>query len=220
MRKSRRRRPHGGTGRRRADATTPLCLALPKPNRKAIDDGHPCITIAGQEWPIPPLAPRQNRHVVAALMRMGGDFFAHYGDLVDAVFFALTRAHPDLARSEFEEWPIPVYELTAALPVITKQTGWLKPGKNSTTEPKPPDFDAIIAEVCNFRLGTTEEYWEDNLTGARFEAMAEEWRQRPPLVTLISAFLGYKPPPTEEEAISELFRLFPSGKISGSPTMH
>src|SRR5438270_7687216 len=113
------------------------------------------IIIAGTEWPVPLLAPRQNRIVVPALMALGGEPHAQYDRLLDIVFAALTRAHASLARDEFENWPIATHELLAALPVIAKQTGLLrtcfdKLGMRKNPHPEPvegPDWDALIAEV-------------------------------------------------------------------------
>lgn len=176
----------------------------------------PVITIAGRAWRVPLLAPRQNRIVVPALLRMGANPGAQYDDLLGMVFAALTRAN-DLAREEFDDMPIPTWELTAAVPIVAQQTGMLSKSAKKTSSPgAPPDWDAIIAQCCNFRPGTTEEYYEDHLTWPRYEAMMEEWRQRPPVALLVAGYLQFKPRPkpmTDEEAIMELFRLFPTGEM-------
>lgn len=176
----------------------------------------PGILIAGREWPVPLLAPRQNRIVVPALLSIGKDATREYELLLDIVFAALTRAHPDLNRDDFEDWPLPLCELREAVPVIARQTGLLKSPQSAisargTTE--PPDWDAIIAQFVNFLPGTTPDYWEDALTWSRFEAMREEWRQHPPVAALVAGFLGYKPRPRDFDAVDELMRLFPDGKI-------
>ena len=167
------------------------------------------ITLAGREWPIPMLAPRQNRVVIPALMRLGDHPERKYEDLLDAAFAALTRAHPGIDRAKFEEWPVATWELVEAVPVIASQTGLLKARAPGT----PPDWDAIIAQFCNLLPGTTPDYWEDALTIARLEAMNEEWRLRPPVSVLVAGYLGYKPKPRRHEAVEELMRLFPGGKL-------
>jgi hypothetical protein len=106
----------------------------------------PTITLAGKQWPVPQLAPRQNRIVVPALLEIvpkivearaqagntGLGEVAYYLDtaiydrLTDVVYFALTRAHPQLSRAEFDDMPIDTTELFAALSVIASQAGLLR----------------------------------------------------------------------------------------------
>lgn len=43
-----------------------------------------------------------------------------------AIFWALKRAHPGLAQAEFDDMPITMPELFAALPVVMRQTGFIK----------------------------------------------------------------------------------------------
>jgi hypothetical protein len=178
----------------------------------------PTITLAGTSWPVPFLAPRQNRVVIPGLIGLGRRPDAQYDTLVDIVFAALTRAHPALAREDFDDWPIPTWELLAALPLIAKQTGFLRAARNpicakAGTRSELPDWDALIAQFVNFLPGTTPDYWEDALTVPRLEAMREEWRRHPPLPLLAAAWLGYKPRPRDDEALEELMRLFPSGQL-------
>jgi hypothetical protein len=190
-----------------------------------ISTSDPTIVIAGQKWPVPLLAPRQNRIVMPALMQLGTNPEENYEILLEIAFVALTRAHPGILREAFEEWPIPCYELRDALPVIAKQTGFLK---QRTVIPEArasglsgtqlPDWDSIIARFVNFLPGTTPDYWEDALTAPRLRAMQEEWRKHPPLAQLVAAFLGYRPKPRGpreggEEAVEELMRLFPRGQL-------
>ena len=51
------------------------------------------------------------------------------------------------------------------------------------------------------------------LTVPRLEAMREEWRLHPPLAMLVASYLGYKPKPRHNEAVDELMRIFPDGKL-------
>lgn len=85
-------------------------------------DAPPKITLAGEEWDIPILAPKQNRIIVPAFLKLA-DPVNRYAALLDIVFTALTRARSDLKREEFEEMPILTSELIAALPVIQQQAG-------------------------------------------------------------------------------------------------
>jgi hypothetical protein len=187
---------------------------------------EPRIVLAGREWRVPLLAPRQNRIVVPALMGLGTCAEEQYERLLDIAHAALTRAHPEIVRTDFEDWPIATDELIAALPVIAKQTGLTR----SCSKPAPvprfdrgkagtwstnaaPDWDAIIAEVASFLPGTTPDYWEDALTVPRLEALREQWRLHPPPQLLLAAFLGYRPPPRDDDALAELLHLFPTGTL-------
>lgn len=118
-------------------------------------EGAPKILVAGREWSIPKLAPKQARHVVPALMGMlplvarvqaaattGGDGTQiDSGRIMDAmagideetfrkletaVFWALRRGYPQLGQGEFEEMPMDLFEMLNALPVIMRQTGFIK----------------------------------------------------------------------------------------------
>jgi hypothetical protein len=115
----------------------------------------PTITIAGKEWPVPQLAPRQNRIVVPALLdvlpkiaqaqarikgsneggslaRLGSHLdTACYDRLTDIAFHALTRAHPDLKREAFDDMPVDTAELYSALSTIAHQAGLLRQTKSA-----------------------------------------------------------------------------------------
>lgn len=169
----------------------------------------PSITIAGRGWPVPLLAPRQNRIIVPLLMKGSSG----YAVLLEIAFAALTRAHPHLRREEVDDWPIPFHELCDALPVIARQTGMLRRTSANAADPTPPDWDAIIAQFVNFLPGTTPDYWEDALTWPRLEAMQAEWRRHPPVSALVAAYLGYRPKPRDLDAIGELMKLFPTGQL-------
>ncbi|HEX4079588.1 MAG TPA: hypothetical protein VHX61_12035 [Rhizomicrobium sp.] len=110
----------------------------------------PTIVLAGRAWPIPRLAPRQNRIVVPALLELiprilrardeaaaageTGGFAqvaryldtAAYDRLTEIAFLALTRAQPDLARAAFEDMPIDTFELIGAVRVIALQAGLIR----------------------------------------------------------------------------------------------
>lgn len=180
----------------------------------------PTITLAGRAWRVPLLAPRQNRIVVPALVNLGAQPAEQYDALAEIAFAALTRAHPWLDRTEFDDWPLPAHELIEALPVIAMQTGFLErqprnpaPAQVGADANEPPDWDAIIAQFVNFLPGTTPDYWEDALTARRLDAMREEWRKHPPPAVLAAAWLGYRPRPRGEEALAQLMQMFPHGKL-------
>jgi hypothetical protein len=177
----------------------------------------PTVVLAERVWPIPELAPRQNR-IILPLLVYSKDW--DYGVLADVAFVALTRAHPNLTKAEFDGLPIPQSELVEALPVIKDQTGFFhknpKPQTVAST-PELPDWDSIIAEFCNFLPGTTPDYWEDALTAKRLEAQYEEWRKHPPVAVLVAGYLKYRPPAkmvsTTGDPVLDLLRLFPDGNL-------
>lgn len=172
------------------------------------------VILAGRSWEVPMLAPRQNRIVLPLLMSLGARPAEQYEALLDIAFAAVSRAHPEISREAFEEWPIATHELVEALPIIARQTGLLAPTNNKRTgRSEAPDWDAIIAEVMNFLPGTSWDYWEDALTVPRLEALRAEWRKHPPAALLLAAWLGYRPRPRDADAIEELMRLFPSGRL-------
>ncbi|HEY2446250.1 MAG TPA: hypothetical protein VGI20_10985 [Rhizomicrobium sp.] len=108
------------------------------------------IVLAGRDWPVPRLAPKQNRIVVPALLELipkilgaraesdaAGDDgapsqiplyldTAFYDRLTDMVFAALTRGTPELSRDEFDTLPIDTLELLLSVRVIARQAGLLK----------------------------------------------------------------------------------------------
>ncbi|HEY1615130.1 MAG TPA: hypothetical protein VGF97_15705 [Rhizomicrobium sp.] len=105
----------------------------------------PTIALAGRDWPVPRLTPRQNRVIVPILLDLiprvvqaraqdGGDLAqlarfldaATYDQLVTVAHLALTRAHAALTRDEFEEMPVETLELVMALGTIAKQAGLVR----------------------------------------------------------------------------------------------
>jgi len=107
----------------------------------------PAILLAGRAWPVPRLAPKQNRIVVPALLELIpkilrardeataagelGSFAqvaryldtAAYDRLMEIAFTALTRAHPDLCRADFDDMAMDTFELIAAVRVVALQAG-------------------------------------------------------------------------------------------------
>ena len=114
------------------------------------NDDTPMITLAGKQWALPKLAPRQNRIVVPALLQLipkilkardeadktgeKGSFAAlaryldtgSYDTLASLVFAAVTRANPSLTRESFDDMVIDTFELVAAVVPIARAAGLLK----------------------------------------------------------------------------------------------
>jgi hypothetical protein len=87
------------------------------------------VRLGGRDWVLADLAPRQYRKVIPALvaldpLRSVGDLDeAKIDRLVEAYYLALTRAHPDLTREEWEEVPVSVIEMIDALPTLARKAG-------------------------------------------------------------------------------------------------
>jgi hypothetical protein len=111
---------------------------------------EPFIILAGKSWPVPRLAPRQNRVIVPILLRLipriikarddavaaqDSDFAylsrfvdeTTYGELTTLAYTAVTRANPDLIRHDFDDMAVETLELVAAVFVIARQAGLLRP---------------------------------------------------------------------------------------------
>lgn len=110
----------------------------------------PAITLAGREWALPKLAPRQNRIVVPGLLELvpkilkardeadkageKGSFAAlaryldtaGYDTLANIVFTALTRANPSLSREDFDDMAIDTFELVAAVVPVARAAGLIR----------------------------------------------------------------------------------------------
>ncbi|WP_428491690.1 hypothetical protein [Rhodopila sp.] len=91
----------------------------------------PTITLAGKEYPIPLLAPKQQRIIGPALGRLRGmkvDAMTteQFDDLLECVFLAVQRGTPDFSKVAFMDSPIGTRELFEAIPVIVQQTGYMK----------------------------------------------------------------------------------------------
>jgi hypothetical protein len=101
-------------------------------------DAAPKLTLAGKEWPVPLLVPRQQRIVIPKLMALmktlavGGVIDAasisteQYDELIDVVFHGVVRGSPTVTREAFIDEPITLMELIKAIDVIAAQTGMMK----------------------------------------------------------------------------------------------
>jgi|GEM_PF-4904620 len=110
----------------------------------------PSVRLADRDWPIPLLGITQNRVVTPAIMKLlpelgrifaavsaaqDGGTVPHleiteetFDLMANAVYAAMTRGTPGLARAEFENLPISVFDLIAALQVVIQQSGAFKQG--------------------------------------------------------------------------------------------
>lgn len=109
-----------------------------EPNAQLLsDETIPRVRLAGCEWPIPPLAIRQNKHVLPLVLKWelalrGAATHDERAALVLApervedfqriVFWGLDRGHRTLTIEEFEEWPMSLGELFDAAMVVVAQT--------------------------------------------------------------------------------------------------
>lgn len=140
------------------------------PNKEFLDGDTPTVTLAGLEWPIPQLAPKQNRIIVPLVMKLAPRImnavndaknidlarFAEafdekmYDDLVRINFTALSRAHKGLTMEEFIEMPIETLELVQSFFVIAKQTGLIK----ARTEEDEHSLGEALATTLSRPTGT------------------------------------------------------------------
>lgn len=127
----------------------------PEPMFPVDIESAPKITLAGRQWPVPEMAIAQAKYALPAMMSvmpalsplmgaiddgpdakvdptrllgaMQGLTTEVYEAIATAVFWAVKRGTPGIGRGEFDEMPISLHELMAALPVVMKQVGFLKP---------------------------------------------------------------------------------------------
>lgn len=110
--------------------------------------GEVRVTLGGTAWTLADLAPRQYRKVIPALIGLGT--LATVADLdegridrlVEAYYWALTRAQPTLTREQWDEVPVSVIEMIEALPVLAEKAG-LVPRRDAASgearAPTPPN---------------------------------------------------------------------------------
>jgi|SRR5579862_1712326 len=114
-----------------------------EPNAALLEDTDiPRIRIAGREWPVPPLAIRQNAKVqpllvsvMPVLERLPVEGLSSMTeqvmtDLATIAYWCLDRGHnepppkaPALTRAAFDEWVVTLPELIGAAGVAARQTG-------------------------------------------------------------------------------------------------
>lgn len=112
-------------------------------------DAVPTIKLAGRDWEIPVLSIKQNRVVIPNFLKFMPAFARislavaekdtnplwwatldlsteDMDRMCDALYAALTKKYPGMARNEFDNMEASLEEIFQALPVIAKQTGILK----------------------------------------------------------------------------------------------
>jgi hypothetical protein len=102
--------------------------------------------LAGERWPIPHLTLGKNRrlqplfakaaaHILAPDTKMADLTGDDFDTLVEITYVALTQAHPTLTREEFEELPIGMVEMVAAIGTIMEQSKLYRAPKAGETAP-------------------------------------------------------------------------------------
>ncbi len=102
------------------------------------------VIYGGREWQLPELGAKQLRNVRAKIIAItdfldgtnaetkegqtAGYRFVHmpdamYGDMLDVVFWGLTRAEPELTREAFDELKPKDSQLFAAFLIVRRQSG-------------------------------------------------------------------------------------------------
>ncbi len=99
---------------------------------------HPIMTLGGQQWPIPPLAIAQLRHVVPAVLRLGrvdptALDEAGFDDLITIILWGVRRSQPDFTREGLLALSASTPELFAAAALVSQQTGMLTPIEDNKT---------------------------------------------------------------------------------------
>lgn len=89
---------------------------------------HPTVSLGGKDYPVRPLAIRQMRVVIPAMVRLKGLRIeaiteAQIDDLASIAYHAVYPAQEKLTREDFDGLPVSPLELMQALPVIARQTG-------------------------------------------------------------------------------------------------
>jgi hypothetical protein len=133
------------------------------PNTKAIEDGAPTVTLAGEQWPIPMLAIKQNRIVCPLILKVAPSVQMKDGvsleglaktitpelfeNLASLTFVALTRAHKDMTMAAFDEMEITIFELMGAFPVIAAATGIVRMAKPGEVPLEPAQKEEAEAAM-------------------------------------------------------------------------
>lgn len=119
---------------------------MQEPSQTLLDQRPKLLVIPfdGKDYPVPLLAPKQNRVVVPIIMRLMPRFnklFSDgkvsldrlsevldektYDELLEMYFLALNRAH-QISRAEFESTSVPTIDLISGFNIILKATGLFK----------------------------------------------------------------------------------------------
>lgn len=108
---------------------------------------NPVVTLAGKQYPVPPLVPKQQRVVIPVLMKIAASFrksegrfdlslvtTEFYDDILGCVYWGAVWPNDKQApRSVMDEMPTSLNELMAAINVIREQTGLFRPAAEAAT---------------------------------------------------------------------------------------
>lgn len=103
----------------------------------------PSITLGKKPWKVLELSTRQMIRIVPAMSRLDKiDFKIITEDQLETLygiaFVAISRAQPQLTKDQFDDLPITVQEMMAALPVIARQAGLEIPKDGDATSGEAP----------------------------------------------------------------------------------
>ena len=111
---------------------------------------NPSITLAGKQYSVPPLVPRQLRIILPAMMRVGKSGSLkditeeNLSDIYAIVFWGAVWPNDKKATLEgFLDSPASMSEINAALPVIRQQTGMFTTAPEGAT---PGEFNPASAD--------------------------------------------------------------------------
>ena len=95
------------------------------------DPNVPFVVVGGKKWPVPPLAPRQNRIIIPLAMKNSSinpaDVSPEQLDTIyEIVFQGLTRAHPTLTRDEFMDMATDLEDMMNGFNVVLQQTRMMR----------------------------------------------------------------------------------------------
>ena len=93
-----------------------------------MDMEHPVVSLGGKDYPVKPLAIKQMRVVIPAMIRLKGMRIETITEeqidaLVEIVYQAVYPEQEKLTRDDFANLPITPLELMKSLVVISQQTG-------------------------------------------------------------------------------------------------
>lgn len=138
-------------------------------------EGDPRIKLGAEEWPVPRLAPRQNRIIEPRIMPLLRALYPRYQEVqklaaagqlppadfqlmseeqydtaLDCIAAALTRAHPTFKRDDLLDMEsVTSVQLIAALTVVMQQTGVFVPAGTPGASGAP-----IVGEIASPSTGT------------------------------------------------------------------
>lgn len=131
-----------------------------RPNQREIDAGEPTVEYGGKLWPVPMLSIKELRLVQTKIDRLAEiiieketpqrDYTPEVlEDLSYVLYVALTRAHPELPRAEFDDMKTSRRELVLAFLLVLVQANGVRPAP-----PKPADGQGEAQGSASPSIGT------------------------------------------------------------------